>query len=106
MKIDLKHQRTDPLPGDLLILREGDSETKQYFLFVTEEDTEGGSEMHPKKDRNECKDFIINVKNGRLARVTVERLDFELTMVKTKYTKKRYIIHEIIPSNELEIREI
>ena len=106
MKVNLKHERTNPLPGDLLILREGDSEIRQYFLFVTEENTEGGSEMHPKKDRYECEDFIINIKTGRSETVVVERYDFELTMVKTVYTKKRYIIHQIVSSEDLEIREI
>ena len=106
MEINLKHQRMDPLAGDLLILREGDSETKQYFLFVREEDTEGGSEMHPIKESIECENFIISIENGRLERVTVERFDFELTMIKTVYTKKRYIVHQIISSEDLEIREI
>ena len=106
MEINLKHQRIDPLAGDLLILREEDSETKQYFLFVKEEDTEGGSEIHPIKESIECESFIISIENGRLERVIVERFDFELTMIKTVYTKKRYIVHQIISSEDLEIREI
>ena len=106
MKINLKHQRMDPLAGDLLVLREGDSETKQYFLFVREEDTEGGSEIHPIKESIECENFIINIANGRLERVTVDRFDFELTMIKTVYTKKRYIVHQIVSSEDLEIRQI
>lgn len=104
MKIELKNQRTLPLPGDLLVLKEQDSETKFYFLFIIQHEEDTCSTAHPIIEREDREKYLINLKDNTSELVGEISGYSEPPFIETKYTKKRYIIHQIV--SKLEIREI